>query len=228
MGTDIEIIGESRYSSTTAILDRIVRPGTTVVEIGANDASFRDMYWNSKWITVDKHGSPDVAADIDGPKCKLPFEDESADVVLCTEVLEHLLIGSPLVKEMARVVRRSGTVVVSVPNVASLKSRIKVLFGRLPNMAASGDCGPSLGGFGFLSDGCYVGGHVVDFNERRLKGYLYRGGLEISRFHTVPITIELPSPIGKRKRVTLAPWMYPRTFSDFILCESRRIGAGEC
>jgi SAM-dependent methyltransferase len=223
MGADTEVIGESRYASTSAILDRLVGRGAKVVEIGATDASFRDMYVDAQWTTVDKYGAPDVVADIDGPHCRLPFADESTDVVICTEVLEHLVIGGALVKEMARIVRRNGTVVVSVPNLVSLKSRIKMLFGRLPNMAASADCGPDLGGFGFSDGAHYVGGHVVDFNEKRLRGYLLRGGLKVARFHTVPITIKFPSLTGGEKRVNLAPWLYPRSFADFILCESHRI-----
>lgn len=222
MESHVDVIGDSRYFSTAEILDRLVLASSSVVEIGANDASFRNRYPDATWSTVDKFGSPDVVADLDSPGCELPYDSGSIDVVICTEVLEHLVRGSRLVAEMGRIIGTSGTVVISVPNIVSLKSRCKVAFGRLPNMAASGDCGHDLGGFGVLTDNGWVGGHVVDFNESRLKGYLKRGNLIVTKFHSVPITVAHPFSKTSR-RMKIPSWLYPRSFSDFILCEAQGI-----
>ena len=149
---------------------------------------------------------------------ELPFESASTDVVICTEVLEHLRMGSALVADMARILKPSGTAVVSVPNICSLKSRLKVAVGKMPNLAASGDCGIPLGGTGALVDGIWVGGHVVDFNLARFDAYLNRGGLEIASRHKVPIEI----PIGSQQRaLTLPAWMFPVTLCDFLLVAAR-------
>ena len=45
----------------------------------------------------------------------IPFPDESFDSILCTEVLEHAINPEALVAEMRRVLRRGGTMVVTVP-----------------------------------------------------------------------------------------------------------------
>lgn len=52
-----------------------------------------------------------VAADIRF----LPFSDETFDLTICSEVLEHIPDHTAAVRELARVTRRSGPVVVSVP-----------------------------------------------------------------------------------------------------------------
>jgi 2-polyprenyl-3-methyl-5-hydroxy-6-metoxy-1,4-benzoquinol methylase len=52
----------------------------------------------------------------------LPFEDESFDVVLCTQVIEHLLAPSAGVRELARVLRPGGTLILSTDNRRALVS----------------------------------------------------------------------------------------------------------
>lgn len=212
-----EIIGRYRLEATLSILRRLITPESMVVEVGSNDASFRSGFVAGSWVTVDKFGSPDVRIDISGPHVKLPFGDGSCDVVVCTEVLEHLTMGGPFVRELVRILKPGGVAVISVPNIASLKSRIKLFFGGLPNMAASGDCGPPLGGTGVLSDdGNWVAGHVVDFNRARLRGYLKRAGFRGFTWHAVPIRLSI-----LKFRLALPAWLFPKAFSDFLLVEAR-------
>jgi SAM-dependent methyltransferase len=213
-----EIIGRHRLEATLSILRRLATPGAVVLEVGSNDASFRGDFAGTDWTTVDKFGCPDIRIDVSGPEVKLPFDDGSCDLVVCTEVLEHLTMGGPLVREMARILKPEGTAVISVPNIASLKSRIKVFFGGLPNMAASGDCGPPLGGTGVLSDdGNWVAAHVVDFNRRRLRGYMQRAGFRRFTWHRIPTEFRMAGI-----RMVLPAWLLPATFPDFLLMEARK------
>ncbi|MBS13586.1 MAG: hypothetical protein CME19_18550 [Gemmatimonadetes bacterium] len=61
----------------------------------------------------------------------LPFEDEAFDIVSCCAVVEHLH-GSPkpALQEMVRVTRPGGVVLIEVPNLARLQSRIALLLGQ--------------------------------------------------------------------------------------------------
>lgn len=62
----------------------------------------------------------------------LPFADAEFDVVLCLEGLEHLIDPVQLVRELARVARPGGTVIVSTPNVMNFHSRLQFLFTGVP------------------------------------------------------------------------------------------------
>jgi SAM-dependent methyltransferase len=211
-----KIIGAIRFGATIDALRSVIREESLVLEIGSNDASFRSCFNTKDWFTIDKYGDPDIHIDINDLGVQLPFESSSCDVIICTEVLEHLTSGSPFVKEMARVLKPSGCAIISVPNIVSIKSRIKVFFGAIPNMAASGDCGPPLGGTGVLSqDGHWVAGHVVDFNLKRLRKYLERSGFQVFRWYTVPLNFNFYN-----FRIHFPVCLTPKTFSDFILVKA--------
>ena len=57
----------------------------------------------------------------------LPFDDQSFDAVVCTEGIEHMLNPDHLLKELLRVCRVGGTVVISTPNVLCFYSRLQFL-----------------------------------------------------------------------------------------------------
>jgi methionine biosynthesis protein MetW len=62
---------------------------------------------------------------------QLPFLDDSFDLVVCVEVLEHLFEPQRALAEMQRVVRRGGRLILTVPNVAHWRGRIDLaLLGR--------------------------------------------------------------------------------------------------
>ena len=52
----------------------------------------------------------------------LPFEDEAFDLVLCTQVIEHLLDPAAGVRELARVLRPGGVLVLTTDNRRALVS----------------------------------------------------------------------------------------------------------
>jgi SAM-dependent methyltransferase len=57
----------------------------------------------------------------------LPYPDATFDLVTCTEVIEHLEHYRYTIREMYRVLKPNGTLVVSTPNILNLKSRIRFL-----------------------------------------------------------------------------------------------------
>lgn len=58
------------------------------------------------------------------------FGDRTFDYLVCTEGLEHLEHPALLLREFARVLRPLGTLLITTPNIASLRSRLKfLLFG---------------------------------------------------------------------------------------------------
>jgi 2-polyprenyl-3-methyl-5-hydroxy-6-metoxy-1,4-benzoquinol methylase len=66
---------------------------------------------------------PDVSLDE-----ALPFPAESYDIVLLTEVIEHLPNHFKSLGEIARIVRPGGYLILTTPNIARLHSRISFFF----------------------------------------------------------------------------------------------------
>lgn len=50
--------------------------------------------------------------------CSLPFKDSSFDIILCTEVLEHIEDDKKALKELSRVLLPGGKIIVTVPNMS--------------------------------------------------------------------------------------------------------------
>lgn len=68
---------------------------------------------------------------------KFDFESDFFDIVISIEVLEHLRDPDNYLSEIVRVSKKKGIVLMSIPNIASFISRIRMLFGRLPVAVAS-------------------------------------------------------------------------------------------
>lgn len=58
----------------------------------------------------------------------LPFKESTFDLVTCTEVIEHLEHYRYTLREMYRVLKPGGALVLTTPNILNLKSRIRFLF----------------------------------------------------------------------------------------------------
>jgi SAM-dependent methyltransferase len=114
--------------------------GRRVLDLGCRDGALTQAYLEGNEVVgvdADREALAEAAklgietkwADLDQP---LELEDESFDVVVAGELLEHLRDPQRLVSEIRRVLRPGGTFVASVPNAYRLKGRLLFLFGRPP------------------------------------------------------------------------------------------------
>jgi len=65
----------------------------------------------------------------------LPYEDGYFDFVFAGEIIEHLLDTKSFLNEINRVLKPSGYLVITTPNLARVDDRIKFLFGKTPRHA---------------------------------------------------------------------------------------------
>lgn len=87
-----------------------------ILDIGCGTKPYFPIFAEitKQYVGIDLHGSPqvDIVADLSKP---IPFSDSYFDMVISTQVLEHVENPRRLVEEMYRVCRTNGIVFVSVP-----------------------------------------------------------------------------------------------------------------
>lgn len=60
----------------------------------------------------------------------LPFEEEYFDVIVCSDVLEHLIDPSAVLKKLSHYLSKNGFFLISIPNIAFISVRLSLLFGK--------------------------------------------------------------------------------------------------
>jgi SAM-dependent methyltransferase len=121
------------------VLDRYVRPGDRVIDVGCGDgskggwlsgrASYTGFDVSSAAVELARARALD--AQVVDDASELPVADGSVDVALCAEVLEHLFDPFAAVLEMRRTLTARGVLVLTVPNIANWRSRLDfALLGR--------------------------------------------------------------------------------------------------
>jgi FkbM family methyltransferase len=101
-----------------------VAAGARVLDVGAGTAPYRKLFAHCEYRTHDfaqyekyqngvegNYTALDYVSDI----CQIPVPDASFDVVLCTEVLEHVPRPIEALQEMARIVRPGGRLLITAP-----------------------------------------------------------------------------------------------------------------
>lgn len=89
--------------------------GGSVLDVGCGDAPYRDWFGRSvQYIGIDMESAKGVTHVIDGAS-QWPLDDESVDIILCTQVLEHVEHLSVVLHETKRVLRAGGTLITSAP-----------------------------------------------------------------------------------------------------------------
>jgi SAM-dependent methyltransferase len=97
-----------------------VPPGSRVLDVGAGDAPYRSLFSHCSYETHDfcqlpgcvgKYGQVDYVSDI----TSIPISSESVDLIVCTEVLEHVPEPIRAVQEMARILRLGGNMLLTAP-----------------------------------------------------------------------------------------------------------------
>jgi SAM-dependent methyltransferase len=80
-----------------------------VLDIGAGGSGYHKFFPNRLSVDIDPERKPDVVADAH----KLPFADGEFEMVLCTEVLEHVKNPKVVMDEIFRVLKPGGLIVLT-------------------------------------------------------------------------------------------------------------------
>jgi len=106
--------------------------GSRVLDVGAGPARYRELFAHCEYLTQDfcryegtkdglmkdewEYHEIDYISDI----AAIPVGDESFDAILCTEVLEHVPEPISALREMARILKSGGVLLLTAPFTAGL------------------------------------------------------------------------------------------------------------
>jgi SAM-dependent methyltransferase len=101
------------------VLARYAHPGSALLDVGCGEKPFFKIYSELGYegIGVDVPFSPHkkTSVDVFASAQFLPFKDCSFDVILCSEVLEHLPEPADFLAEARRVLRENGVLILTTP-----------------------------------------------------------------------------------------------------------------
>ena len=96
--------------------------GGKVLDIGCGPGQITYKYIDSIRMDIRRTGAPSPFLIADA--CKMPFKNSSFDTVLMSHVLEHFACSDGVLKECRRVLKRSGKMIIAVPNVDTFSARL--------------------------------------------------------------------------------------------------------
>lgn len=95
---------------------RALAPGARVIDVGAGDAPYRELFADQVYVTLDHAESQHTGrVDIVAGAEAIPVQDDSFDAVLCTQILEHVPEPLIVLRELHRVLRAGGVIIATVP-----------------------------------------------------------------------------------------------------------------
>ena len=114
-----------RWYALKKILKSEIKDGSITIDIGSYDGfipyNLKNIFPNLNITTVDIDKSGLQLARnqrlnvLQASALELPIRDNRVDVVLCLDIIEHVKEDSRLIKEISRVLKKGGKVILSTP-----------------------------------------------------------------------------------------------------------------
>jgi len=218
--------GHERARRQTRMLATVLaqRPGPLrIVDVGCGDGSatylVKELDTRNTVIGVDwsataldrarARGLLVIQGGVDASG--LPLPDSCADIVIMSELIEHLVDTDAAVDEARRVLRPGGALLLSTPNLAAWFNRGLIGLGIQPVFSEV-----SLRGI-YGRPGHEVAGHLRLFTRRALVAFLTARGFRCERVHGAPYhdTPRLLRPLDR----SLCHWP---SMASILLVQARR------
>ncbi|PLW93286.1 MAG: hypothetical protein C0592_06605 [Marinilabiliales bacterium] len=120
-----------RYRSAVEVMKakNVIKPGDEVLDVGCGEGFFKiffdalydgELKWNGVEVWKSRaafcrHIGYTNVDEVDLEKGKLPYEDETFDVLIASHVIEHLPNPDEILREFARVLKKGGVMLVATP-----------------------------------------------------------------------------------------------------------------
>ncbi len=160
-----------RLAIVEKIFERI--PKGILLDVGCHEGEFLQQMvasgWKGKGIELTDKYKVARRKGLDCTQCNiedgLPFTQNTFDVVFAGEIIEHLADTDLFLEECNRVLKKSGTLIITTPNIADLYFRWVLLKGLAP------------------LDPFAKGGHIRHYSLPSLRQHLICHGFAIKESH---------------------------------------------
>jgi len=104
----------SLNNSINSVITTVKSLEPVVLDIGCGEKPYQDMFGNCRYIGVN-YSRVGAAPEIIGDALNLPVKSNSVDIVLCSQVIEHVPDPKKLVEESYRVLKSGGGLILTGP-----------------------------------------------------------------------------------------------------------------
>jgi SAM-dependent methyltransferase len=101
-------------AALTALGHGVDDAAPVVIDVGCGARPYADLFAHTRYVGLNLDAI-DASPDVIGDAAELPFADAAADLVFCTQVLEHVPDPARVVGEMHRILKRGGALVLTAP-----------------------------------------------------------------------------------------------------------------
>jgi len=121
---DFFVFNQANRDGWVARQASLIPAGAHVLDVGAGSGPYKHWFSRCVYKAHDfeklkpgqlREKSSYIQCDYVSDICSIPVDDGSFDVILCTEVLEHVPEPIVAVKEMARILKRGGKLILTAP-----------------------------------------------------------------------------------------------------------------
>jgi 2-polyprenyl-3-methyl-5-hydroxy-6-metoxy-1,4-benzoquinol methylase len=173
----LNLVDNPRIKIMVNIVNSLNLDNKNILDIGCYDGTFLSLIRNKNndfyGIEASEYGIKEAIKkgvkmknfyfnDID----KIPFKSDFFNLIIAGEIIEHIYDTDFFLKEIFRLLKKDGFLLISTPNIASLGRRIMLLFGLNPIIEISPNQQDS-------------SGHIRYFTFRALEEILAKHGFKI-------------------------------------------------
>lgn len=211
-----DLTASPRIQKMVSIVDKLNPQHKNILDIGCYDGTFLNLIKNrdnnffgleaSDWgYQKSRARGIDVQQYYFDGSEKLPYDDNFFDLVIAGEIIEHIFDTDFFLKEIRRILKTDGKLLISTPNIASFGRRLMLLLGINPIIETSPNEPES-------------SGHIRYFTFRSLETIL-----EKHRFKTIEYQSDIIN-FSKSGRFssTLLVKLFPR-FGASIICLAKKV-----
>ena len=110
----------------------------------------------------------------------IPFNEGYFDIVILSEVIEHLFFPEITLEKIKNVLKKDGRLIITTPNLLVFSNRVRIFFGN----------------FEYTEKGIIIPEHIRFFTHDSLIKFLNKNGFEVVRENNI-IHPKIPEFLGK-------------------------------